>query len=70
MNSVIITLSAYTAVDPRLLAMINWCLDNIGEEHKDWEWHNIRSIRDSYDFEFTFKKNKVATMFRLKFYNE
>ena len=65
MNSVIITLPDYTAVDPRLHAMIRWCYDNIGEEHKDWQW---RLIRDTfYDFEFTFKKNKVATMFALKF---
>ena len=68
MNSVIITLSDYASGDPRLHAMIRWCYDTVGVEHKDWEW---RLIRDTcYDFEFTFKKSKVATMFRLKFYNE
>jgi hypothetical protein len=66
MNSVIITLPAYTAYDPRLHTMLSWCYDTVGIEHKDWEWRWIRDT--SYDFEFTFKKNKVATMFRLKFY--
>ena len=65
MNSVIITLSDYKSADPRFHAMIRWCYDNIGEEHKDWQWRLIRVT--SYDFEFTFKKNKVATMFALKF---
>jgi len=68
MNSVIITLPAYMAYDPRLHNMISWCYYNAGEEYKDWQWRWIGST--SYDFEFTFKKNKVATMFRLKFYNE
>jgi hypothetical protein len=65
MNSVIITLSDYTAGDPRLHAMIRWCYENAGEEYKDWQWDFM--ISDGYDFEFTFKKNKVATMFTLKF---
>ena len=65
MSSVIITLSDYKSADPRFHAMIRWCYDNIGEEYKDWQW---RLIRDTfYDFEFTFNKNKMATMFRLKF---
>ena len=68
MNSVIITLSDYMALDSRLHAMIRWCHDNVGVEHKDWESRFIRNT--CYDFEFTFKKNKMATMFRLKFYNE
>jgi hypothetical protein len=68
MNSVIITLPAYTAYDPRLNNMLRWCFDTVGVEHKDWDWRWIGNT--SYDFEFTFKKNKVATMFRLKFYNE
>ena len=65
MNSVIITLPDYTAVDPRLHAMIRWCHVNAGVENKDWQWRF--TISDGYDFEFTFKKNKVATMFALKF---
>ena len=48
--------------------MLRWCFDTVGVEHKDWEWRWIGNT--SYDFEFTFNKNKVATMFRLKFYNE
>ena len=56
------------ALDSRLHAMIRWCHDNVGVEHKDWESRFIRNT--CYDFEFTFKKNKMATMFRLKFYNE
>jgi hypothetical protein len=67
MNSVIITFSDYTAGDPRFHTMIRWCFDNVGEENKDWQW---RYREDPYDFEFIFKKNKMATMFRLKFYNE
>ena len=65
MNSVIITLPDYTAVDPRLHAMIRWCHVNAGVENKDWQWRF--TISDGYDFEFTFKKNKVATMFALRF---
>ena len=65
MNSVIITLPGYTAVDPRFHAMIRWCYETAGEEYKDWEWRF--TISDGYDFEFTFNKNKIATMFRLKF---
>ena len=67
MSSVIITLSDYKSADPRFHAMIRWCYDNIGEEHKDWQWCFTISDGDGYDFEFTFKKNKVATMFALKF---
>ena len=64
MNSVIITLPGYTAVDPRFHAMIRWCYETAGEEYKDWEW----CYREyPYDIKFTFKKNKMATMFRLKF---
>lgn len=65
MNSVIITLSDYKSADPRLHAMIRWCYDNTGVEHKDWQWRWVGNT--SYDFEFTFNKNKLATMFRLKF---
>ena len=67
MNTVTITLPDYTAVDPRLHAMIRWCHVNAGVEHKDWQWCFTISDGDGYDFEFTFKKNKVATMFALKF---
>lgn len=67
MNSVTITIPDYTAVDSRLHAMIRWCYKNAGEEYKDWQSRFTISDGDGYDFEFTFKKNKVATMFALKF---
>ena len=47
--------------------MIRWCYKNAGEEYKDWQSRFTISDGDGYDFEFTFKKNKVATMFALKF---
>jgi hypothetical protein len=69
MNSVIITVRGYNDNNSKLHAMIRWCIDNAGVEEKDWECYSTDSTWDSIDidFEFTFKKNKVATMFALKF---
>ena len=71
MNSVIIIFSNLGNYVPKLMDMTEWCEDNAGIQYADWHW----DWAPSPDYtcltaKFKFERHQVATMFRLKFYNE